>query len=366
MTWRSLPTTARRLSVVFGLAIAAASLAAPAQAAGGAPPDIGPIADLADLLDPAQEQQLRSIIDDGSADGTVVIEVLTVDRMSDWTVGTGTGTIESFAQGVFETWGIGDPTENNGALIVVSRGDREARIELGLGFAGRYDGAMNTVMSEVMVPRFRDDEYGTGIVEGARRMLTRLREAPLPLTTPVDEPDDDDGGGVPWIPIGLRVGGVAAAGGAVAKSRIKKCSKCSARCRLVGEQDDDVYLDEGQRCEEFLRSVNYRAWRCPSCSFVFLTRHQRLFSRSKQCGKCGFRTARSSQSTLTAATYSSSGTALVTTTCQQPSCRHQSEHHITLPQLTRSSSSSSSSFSSSGRSSSGGGRSGGGGASGSW
>lgn len=355
-------------------------------AVAGVPPHTPPVTDLANVLDAGQESELISVINDGAADGTVALEVLTVDRMSDW--GVGGGDVESFARAVFDSWGIGDPVANDGALIVVAVEDREARIELGAGFDGAYDAAMTTVMSEVMLPRFRNGDYGDGIVEGARRVVARLGEAPdvasrpeepetRPATPRTDLGDSSDGsGGVPWGGLGLGAGGVAVAGGLVVRSRRpKKCPRCSTACALVGEADDDVLLDDGQRAEEYLRSVDYRAWKCPSCSNVEITRHQRWFSRWKRCDGCGYRTARSSRRTISKATYSSTGLAVVTTECHRKECDHRSERRVTLPRLQHSSSSPSSAFgghgfSGGGHSSSGGhssgGRSGGGGASGSW
>lgn len=341
-------------------------------AAGGLPPHTPPISDLAGVLDAGQEAELVSIIDEAAADGTVVLEVLTVERMSDWEAGN--GTIESFAQDVFDTWGIGDASTNDGALIVVAVGDREARIELGLGFGGRYDGAMTTVMQEVMLPRFRDGDFGGGIVEGARRAVARLN-GPVdvgagsePLVSGASGSTGDEGGGVPWLPIGVGAATLAGAGGAMTWSRRpRKCPTCGTPCTLVGEADDDVLLDDGQRCEEYLNSVDHRAWKCPSCNHVELTHHPRIFTRTKRCDACGYRTARSERRTVSKATYSSTGTAVVTTSCQHRGCGHVSERHITLPRLRESSSSGFSSGgggSSSGRSS--GGSSGGGGASGKW
>ena len=371
MTRHRQARTVRR--AVLAAALAGLLAAPTAHAAGGLPPHSGAIVDLADMLDASQEAELATVAADAAADGTVVIEVLTVDAMADWTAGT--GDIESFAQDVFDAWGIGDPTTNNGALIVVSRTDRTARIELGLGFAGRYDPAMDTVMNEAILPRFRQGDFGGGIVEGARRVVARLRDAPVTPAEPSAQPvaSDSSGGSdggdgtFPWLPVGGGALAAAAGGGAFAKSRVKKCPKCSTRCALVSEADDDVFLDDGQRCEKFLRSVDHRAWKCPACSNVVLASHRRWFTRAKPCGACGYRTASSTQTTLSAANYSSSGTALVVTGCQNRPCGHRSERHITLPQLRRSTGSSGGSGGSRNFSSrSSGGRSGGGGSSGSW
>jgi uncharacterized protein len=389
----------RRVLAGLGvLVVGALSSALPsAHALDRVPPNTGAIVDVAGLLSSEQEAEVLDIMAEGRSQGTVVINVLTINRMADWD--SSTSSIQSFSQEVFDAWGIGDPSTNNGALVVVSKGDREAHIELGAGFAGRYNTEMRTVMSEIMVPRFREDNYGVGIVNGTRRMVELLRGEPAssqassgeassdqassdqasgqPVSSPsTASPKTSDDSGSALVGALVLGGATVAVGGGtaavLAKRRRRRCARCGSSCRLLNEIDDDVYLNDGQRCEEFLRSVNYKAWRCMACSNVELTQHRRLLNRTKVCATCHFRTATTSQQTITSASYSSSGTALVTVTCLQPKCRATSQHQITLPQLTESSSSSSSSGRSSGRSSSsfsrrsGGGRSGGGGASGKW
>jgi uncharacterized protein len=122
------------------------------------------------------------------------------------------------------------------------------------------------------------------------------------------------------------------------------------------ETDDDLYLDDGQKFEEFLKSVDYDIWKCSNCGQHQLHRYAAWFSGYSDCPQCTYRTVRTTRITLHPATYSSSGKERVTRDCQK--CNFHDERIVTIPRKTKSSSKSGGSFS--------GGRSSGGGASGRW
>jgi uncharacterized protein len=142
----------------------------------------------------------------------------------------------------------------------------------------------------------------------------------------------------------------------------------------LDEVSDDVYLDSGQKTEEFLGSVNYDVWKCGSCGGHTLLGHSSWFSGKSRCPSCRYETVVSTRNVLRHATYDHSGEEEVLRDCRH--CGFHDQNVVYLPRKTRPSddSSSSSSYSSSGSSSSsssssgggGGGYSSGGGASGSW
>lgn len=146
--------------------------------------------------------------------------------------------------------------------------------------------------------------------------------------------------------------------------RPRKCAECGEKVRkALAEEEDDKYLEAGQRAEERVDSVNYDVWLC-SCGTHRVDRYQ-LWSSYGKCSRCGYRTSSSTSETIQAATYTSSGRAKVTTRCSH--CGHSSVTYKTIPKLQKSSSSSSGGSSYGGGGSSfGGGSSGGGGAGGSY
>lgn len=95
---------------------------------------------------------------------------------------SGTG-IEGYATALFDHWGIGSEERNYGMLLLVSLGDRKARIELGEGFGRQYDGASTDIMQSLILPAFKRGDYGTGIRDGVRGLDAMARGLGLPPPT---------------------------------------------------------------------------------------------------------------------------------------------------------------------------------------
>lgn len=133
---------------------------------------------------------------------------------------------------------------------------------------------------------------------------------------------------------------------------------------LLPDYEDDALLQDGQVAEERIGSVDYDVWQCPACEHHFTLRYAKFISNYDKCPQCSNRTKSSTESTITSATSSSEGSALVLEKCAF--CTFTNEYTKVLPRISQSSSSSSSGGSSGGGSgggSFGGGSSGGGGAS---
>jgi uncharacterized protein len=125
----------------------------------------------------------------------------------------------------------------------------------------------------------------------------------------------------------------------------------------LNEEDDDLYLEDGQKVEERLESVDYDVWKCCTCNFHSIHPYKAWFSPHKDCPNCSYRTVVVTQNTVKEPTYHASGKAKVFSKCKN--CKYKNVDTIILPQLVEVDYSSSSGGS-------GGGSSSGGGASGSW
>lgn len=76
-------------------------------------------------------------------------------------------TIENKATELFNTWGLGDKEKNNGVLILISKNDRQFRVEVG-------EGLRNTVLSDreaanildAMKPYCKDEAYNLAVQAG--------------------------------------------------------------------------------------------------------------------------------------------------------------------------------------------------------
>ncbi|MFA6147061.1 MAG: YgcG family protein [bacterium] len=90
-------------------------------------------------------------------------------------------TIEQYALRVAEQWKPGRKNVDDGAILVVAKDDRTLRIEVGYGLEGALtDAACKRIISEIIVPRFRQGDFYGGIAAGVDRILRVIDGEPLP------------------------------------------------------------------------------------------------------------------------------------------------------------------------------------------
>ena len=271
--------------------------------------------------------------------------------------------IEEAAEKIFNLWGIGKKDRDNGLLFLWSTGDRKVRVEVGYGLEGVLpDSKVGAILDAYVIPKFKSGEFDAGVIAGVDAVLAAARSEDVAL--PVLGTHSYDLVGwlpswwpvVPSVPIGL---GLVTAFRRWRRYRRRHCPQCHARMVLISDSEDDALLQSGQVKEEQIGSVDYDVWKCPSCSHQFILRYAKWLSAYAKCPQCSNRTKSSTETVISAATTSHSGSARVVETCAF--CSYTHEFTKTLPRISESSSSSSSG--SSGGSSFGGGSSGGGGAS---
>ncbi|MHC0054973.1 TPM domain-containing protein [Actibacterium sp. D379-3] len=127
--------------------------------------------DYADLLPPEDEARVTRMLQELRRDTGIEATLLTIETRANYDPAP---SIESFATGLFNHWGIGDATRNDGLLILVARRDREMRIELGAGYGPGYDRVAREVIEDYFVPNFRDDRYARGIEVGTDAALRQI------------------------------------------------------------------------------------------------------------------------------------------------------------------------------------------------
>ena len=131
------------------------------------------ILDEAHLINEADAAEIRKICTKLLNDKATPIVVVTINSMADH--GGAGMRIETFARLLFDQWGVGqaklgDKSWNTGVLLLVSKLDRRARIELGAGWRRENDEHCQSIMDEVIVPRFKQGEYSTGILMGVKAL----------------------------------------------------------------------------------------------------------------------------------------------------------------------------------------------------
>lgn len=147
------------------LVLLIAALCAVPLAALEVPAWSGPVNDLAQVMSPQQEQELTDYLTNLNNQTGIQMAVLTVPSLEG-------DSIEDFSFRTASAWKLGQEKEDNGALLVVSEGDRELRIEVGYGLEGVLtDAKSGLIIRNVITPHFRTGDYGTGIVEGIKNMV---------------------------------------------------------------------------------------------------------------------------------------------------------------------------------------------------
>ncbi|MBX6364211.1 MAG: TPM domain-containing protein [Gemmatimonadetes bacterium] len=134
--------------------------------------------DEAGVIDPADARRLDALAEALLRDEHVPLLVVTLkDLASHGAVGT---PIERYAAALFREWRMGTAERDVGMLLLVSVGDRRARIELGAGWGHAYDATTLTVMNTLILPRFREGRYSEGVLAGVRGLDAMARGRPLP------------------------------------------------------------------------------------------------------------------------------------------------------------------------------------------
>ncbi|WP_246184855.1 TPM domain-containing protein [Paracoccus aestuariivivens] len=95
----------------------------------------------------------------------------------------GSDGLETFATRLFNHWGVGDASRNDGFMILVLAEDREARIELGAGYPNDTDIRAQDIMRGTMLPAFREHRLSKGTRDGTEaviNLIARPHAAGLP------------------------------------------------------------------------------------------------------------------------------------------------------------------------------------------
>ena len=78
--------------------------------------------------------------------------------------------IESYANKLFRSWGIGDKQKENGVLLLIAKDDRKFRIEVGYGLEGEITDGRSGEILDKMKPYFRDEKYSEGVLNAYQKL----------------------------------------------------------------------------------------------------------------------------------------------------------------------------------------------------
>ncbi len=129
--------------------------------------------DFAGLLTSAQKQVLEDSLVAFSKSTSTQICIVTVKSLDGYDVA-------DYAQQLGEKWGVGVKGKNNGAILLVkpktAQEQGRAFIATGYGLEGALpDVICYRIVNYVMIPYFKNNDYGGGIMAGAEYMMKATR-----------------------------------------------------------------------------------------------------------------------------------------------------------------------------------------------
>ena len=143
------------------------------------------VLDEASLIQSQDAQQIKTVCDRLLREERIPIIVVTIPSLAKYNATD----IESYARALFDNWGIGSQTRNYGILLLISLGDRKARIELGAAWAHTKDDTAQMIMSDIIIPNFKKGNYSAGTLQGVQALETMARgqfvRKPVPWWQPL-------------------------------------------------------------------------------------------------------------------------------------------------------------------------------------
>ena len=118
-------------------------------------------------------------------------------------------TIEQYSIRVADQWKLGRKGVDDGILVLFASNDRTVRIEVGRGLEGALpDAIAKRIISEVMIPFFRQGDFYGGLSAGVERLIKVIEGEPLP--EPAQVPTTGFGEDVPTAVFAIFFGSVMA------------------------------------------------------------------------------------------------------------------------------------------------------------
>lgn len=89
--------------------------------------------------------------------------------------------IEQFGIRVAEAWKLGRKAVSDGAILIIAKDDRRARIEVGQGLEGAIpDAIASRIIAETVTPHFKLGDFDGGVEAGVDQMISVINGEPLP------------------------------------------------------------------------------------------------------------------------------------------------------------------------------------------
>lgn len=146
----------------------------------------GHVNDFADMLTGAEQQQLENKLRNYRDTTTTVVAVATLESLQGYP-------IEETATRLFNEWNMWEGDQDNGVLILISKADRQMRIEVGYGLEGAIPDVMaGRIIREILTPNFRRGDFYSGLDEATSAIIQLASGEYTGQLTQESSAEDDD------------------------------------------------------------------------------------------------------------------------------------------------------------------------------
>jgi uncharacterized protein len=154
----------RQAYVLAALALCFASLALALDF----PPLTGRVVDQANIMTAQSRADLEAKLKELEDKSSIQLVVATVKSLQG-------GDVETYANGLFRYWKLGEAKKNNGVLLLIAPAEHKVRIEVGYGLEGTLTDALSSVIiSSAVIPRFKTGDFSGGVERGVDGIVSVL------------------------------------------------------------------------------------------------------------------------------------------------------------------------------------------------
>jgi uncharacterized protein len=133
------------------------------------PKPVGYINDFANILSGEAKSSLDTRLSTLEKETSAEVVFVSIDTI-------GNSSLEEYAAGLFENWGIGKKGKDNGVLFLVSLAEGDIRIEVGYGLESVItDGRAGRILDDEVVPYLKEKDFDMAIESGLSAIEEYIR-----------------------------------------------------------------------------------------------------------------------------------------------------------------------------------------------
>lgn len=196
------------------------------------------VSDYDGILPAETAERVAGLLAKARAETGVHVVLVAMDRRE---AHAGQGrSIEDYAKALFNLWGVGDRSRDDGVMILVAAGDREMRVQLGAGYGSEWDGVAQGVIDAAFLPKLRAGDAAGAVEAGTAAVIDQIARPFASGAAAIPPPAAGSGGksgglgGILLIPVILLAGIALAARRMIGDLwvRLRTCPQCGSKGSL--------------------------------------------------------------------------------------------------------------------------------------